>query len=315
MDYKRIYELFYGVATTVFPKDVIDPVGEEAIKEALCTQHINDDWFRVPFSVIAAGYYEVGDRHFTQRKDSDFYEIICTIDGCGEVTVGDTVYNCVANTVLIIDCQVPHSFVVKSGNKWLYKHLHIVANDVCSKYFADKAVFCFINDNGAVNSGIDSILRELRHSNAESCFYISNKVSEILTEIIQYQFKSSFTDPQEELVERAVKYIQEHYMEKINIKQLANDEYISPYHFIRLFKKYHGIPPYNYLMEYRLKMAQYLFMHQKSVKEVASECGFSSTNSFSRAFQKHFGISPSQYRETVCGVSDEDFINESNDID
>jgi len=308
MDYKKIYELFYGEATTVFPKDVIDPVGEEAIKETLCSQLINEDWFRVPFAVIAAGYYEVGDRHFTERKNSDFYEIICTVDGCANVTVGETVYNCTANTVLMIDCKVAHSFNVPKGCTWSYKHIHVVANDTCSKYIADKAVFSFVNDSGSLNSAIDSILKELRHSNAESRFYISNKVSGILTGIIQYRFKSSFTDPQEELVERAVKYIQEHYMEKINIKQLANDEYISPYHFIRLFKKYHGIPPYNYLMEYRLKMAQYLFLHQKSVKEVASECGFSSTNSFSRAFQKHFGVSPSQYRESIC-ENEEDFTD------
>lgn len=298
MDYKKVYDLFLGETNhdAVITRRSPDIENEERVMQE---DFLNDAWYTVPYTLTAAGHYEVGERHSTSRSNGDFYELISTVSGHGIVTVGNQTFDCVANTVLLINCEEPHFFRVKRGDTWEYKHIHFIPNGV-AKNVADRAMLSIVNDSGSIDSRFANILSELHHINADTHFLISHGISAILTEMIRYQFKNSFTDPQEDLVRRVVDYIHKHYMEKINIKQLAEDEFISPYHFIRLFKKYHGVPPYNYLMDYRLKRAQYLFMQQKSVKEVAQECGFSSTNSFSRAFQKRFGIVPSQYRDGIA---------------
>lgn len=298
MDYKNVYDLFLGEGnhdTTVVQRQS-DAKSEENIMQE---DFLNDAWFNVPYTLTAAGHYEVGDKHSTQRSGGDFFEIICTVAGRGLVTVGNQNFECVANTVLLIDSAESHSFSVKRGETWEYKHIHFIPNGV-ARNVAERAVLNIVSDNGMINSRFDKTFVELNHISADTHFLVSHEISGILTEMIRYQFKKSFTDPQEELVRRVVDYIHNHYMEKINIKQLAEDEFVSSYHFIRLFRKYHGVPPYNYLMDYRLKRAQYLFIQQKSIKEVARECGFTSTNSFSRAFQKKYGISPSQYRDNVA---------------
>ena len=298
MDYKKVYDLFLGEGNhdTITSQNSSDMLTEKKIMKE---NFLNDTWFTVPYTLTAAGHYEVGDCHFTKRSNCEFYEFLDTVAGRGFVTIGNQTYECTANTVILINCMTPHYFSVKKGETWEYKHIHFVPNGV-AKNVAERACLNIVNDNGSIDDYFNKIFKELYHINADSHYILSHGISTILTEMIRYQFKKSFTDPQEELVRRAVDYIHNHYMEKINIKQLADDEFISPYHFIRLFKKYHGVPPYNYLIDYRLKRAQYLFLQQKSVKEVAQECGFSSTNSFSRAFQNKFGVIPSQYRDSMA---------------
>ncbi len=299
MDYKNIYDLFFGqLSLDNTPKskrkDTIPEIG--VMKEML----IEDAWRDVPFSLVAAGYYEVGDRHVTDRSDVDSFEVIDTVAGRGIISISGREFECLPNTVLLLDCRVHHTFRVKKGETWTYKHLHFLAND-SARCVAEKASMILTKDMGIINDRFDDILNELHSVKTSTHYLLSNWISDILTRIICYEFKSSFTDPQEKLVNRAVEYIQNHYGEKITVQQLADDVFISTYHFIRLFKKYHGVPPYSYLNEYRLKMAQYKFLQKKHIKEVAEECGFSSTNSFTRAFQKRFGVLPSKYRENVVG--------------
>ena len=310
MDYKQVYDLFFGEISydDNFKVKNRDTKLEENIMQK---RFLDSEWYKVPFALIAAGYYEVGDRHRTTRTNADFYELIVTVSGNGQITLNDQSFECTANTVVLLDCSKPHSFRVKKGNVWEYKHIHF-RTDGAAKNVAEHAQNVLVNDTNSIAIIIDEILNQLHHISMDTQFLISNYISEILTEIIRFRFKNSFTDPQEELVKRAVEYIHKHYMEKININKMAEDEFISPYHFIRLFKKYHGVPPYNYLIDYRLKKARYLFMQGKFVKEVANECGFSSTNSFSRAFQKRYGVMPSEYRESVIKQkinANADFIN------
>ena len=297
MDYKKVYDLFSGESN----KEITYNQKNADLKfevDIMKKDFLSDVWFDVPFILIAAGHFEVGDRHYTKRTKKNFYEIIYTVSGQGIVNINGKTIECLPNTVLLIDCNTPHVFSVKKGETWEYKHIHFIANGV-SKNVAERARLEIVFDIGTVNDLFVDIFTMLHHINADTHYLLSHSVSAILTNLISMQFKYSFSNPQEELVKRAAEYIHKHYMEKINITQLAKDGFVSPYHFIRLFKKYYGVPPYNYLVEYRLKKAQHFFMQQKSVKEVARACGFSSTNSLSRAFEKHFGVYPSEYRDAI----------------
>lgn len=297
MDYKKVYDLFAGESNkeiTYNQKNADLNFEVDIMKK----DFLSAEWFKVPFIVIAAGHFEVGDKHYTKREKKNFYEIIYTVSGRGIVNIDGKIIECLPNTVLLIDCNISHIFSVKKGECWEYKHIHFIANGI-SKNVAEKAMFDISYDNGAINDSFVEIFKKLHHINIDTHYLLSHDISSILTNLISMQTEFFYANPQEELVKRAADYIHKHYMEKISINQLAKDGFISPYHFIRLFKKYYGVPPYNYLVEYRLKKAQYFFMQQKSVKEVARACGFSSTNSLSRAFEKHFGVYPSEYREAI----------------
>lgn len=67
-----------------------------------------------------------------------------------------------------------------------------------------------------------------------------------------------------------------------------------------LFRKYLNVLPSDYLRQLRLKRAQeYLFYSHLNVGEIALACGYSSPTVFCRAFKNQFGMSTSEYRQSV----------------
>lgn len=97
-------------------------------------------------------------------------------------------------------------------------------------------------------------------------------------------------------VEKGKAFIDEHFSSPISVAEIAREATLSEYHFHRLFKNMYGLSPYHYLMKRRLEFSQTLLQkHLMSVSEAALNTGFSDIHSFSKAFKKHFGVSPSGF--------------------
>ncbi len=99
-------------------------------------------------------------------------------------------------------------------------------------------------------------------------------------------------------VAKAQHYMEQHYMENITVKKLAELGYVSTSCFNRRFKSEVGITPIEYLIEIRIKRAKTLLKRKGiPITEIAMQCGFGSNSHFSSCFQSRIGISPSEYRE------------------
>jgi len=79
------------------------------------------------------------------------------------------------------------------------------------------------------------------------------------------------------------------------IGQIAKEIGFSEYHFFRLFKSVFGISPNKYIINKRMNYAMDMLKNGgTTVLDVALLCSFNDGFSFSKAFKKHFGESPSQ---------------------
>lgn len=95
-----------------------------------------------------------------------------------------------------------------------------------------------------------------------------------------------------------IKYISEHYHEKITTSLLAEMCYVSEAHFCRFFKSAVGKTVTRYINEYRVEKAKVLLKNTGgSVAEIASEVGLDDPNYFSRVFRAIMGTSPQEYRQ------------------
>jgi AraC-like DNA-binding protein len=94
-------------------------------------------------------------------------------------------------------------------------------------------------------------------------------------------------------------YIEKHIAESITVRALARFVYLSSYCFCRAFKRSFGIPPHRYLVQRRTERAKALLASSAwSMTEIALSLGFSRPSSFSAAFRKVTGITPTEYRRT-----------------
>lgn len=92
--------------------------------------------------------------------------------------------------------------------------------------------------------------------------------------------------------------IDEYFFEDISLTKAASISNLSIAHFCRLFKKATGMTFNNYLTFYRVNRAEKMLNMQKTITEIALECGFGSLSSFIRNFKKYKNCTPSSYRRS-----------------
>jgi PAS domain S-box-containing protein len=88
--------------------------------------------------------------------------------------------------------------------------------------------------------------------------------------------------------------------EPISPAQLAAWSGLPPARFARLIKKLFGLTPSQYITKTRIAAASSLLREtDQTVAQIASACGFADHSSFTRAFRKVAGVSPTQFRESI----------------
>ncbi len=98
--------------------------------------------------------------------------------------------------------------------------------------------------------------------------------------------------------EMAKKYIEEHYMKEIKLRDLALVAHISSTYYSIKFKKDMGITFKEYLINFRMNKARELLKDEgRSCKEVGMAVGYMDYVQFSKIFKKYVGTSPEIYRK------------------
>jgi len=115
---------------------------------------------------------------------------------------------------------------------------------------------------------------------------------------IQKELKKSFA--KHSLAERAMKYVEERYREKITLRQVADALYVSPSYLSRMFKKSTGLNLVTYMNRVKMKHARELILQRKmSLQEIAYEVGIANYNYFYILFKETYGISPSDFLKQI----------------
>ncbi len=99
---------------------------------------------------------------------------------------------------------------------------------------------------------------------------------------------------------RVTEYIHANLGQKLKIEDMASIACMSPSHFSHVFKEETGATPIEYLNQVRFKRAKRLLLaSDKTLTEIALECGFCSSAYFSDRFSKEFKMTPSNYKKSM----------------
>ncbi len=95
----------------------------------------------------------------------------------------------------------------------------------------------------------------------------------------------------------ALSYINEHLSEELPVETLAEQVYLSRYHFMRLFKAQTGSTVHAYVRQKRLLAAARMIREGVPAGKAAADCGFGDYSAFHRAFRECFGLSPGELKK------------------
>lgn len=121
----------------------------------------------------------------------------------------------------------------------------------------------------------------------------------LLSEFYNFNY---FTDSQHlleqqysDIIQNSVKFIERNFAASLSLQELAKQAGLSKFHFLRQFKDKIGITPYDYQLQYKIKIAQRLLREGSSSVSTALELGFTDQSHFNKFFKRNVGVTPTQF--------------------
>ena len=99
-------------------------------------------------------------------------------------------------------------------------------------------------------------------------------------------------------INQILNYIDSNLDKKLSLNYLASKSHYSPYHLHRIFKSFTKESLHTYIQRKRIEKAAASLIRRKeiTISHLAIENGFESVASFSKAFKKYYGISPTHLK-------------------
>ncbi|MBO5907050.1 MAG: AraC family transcriptional regulator [Clostridia bacterium] len=216
------------------------------------------------------------------------------IDGkCFEVGEGD---------IILIPAGVIHR-----TNYGSEQHSRILIE--CSYDYIPHSVASNIQETGylfrnpAVSEEVLALLqgieKEYKHHDEFSPELIRAKMTELFVRLARGRSLVRDALTNNPLVERSAGVIKRNFNQDIKLSDVARENFVSPEHLSRVFKRDTGFGFNEYLTLVRLQHAEQMLKakDKRSISEIAFSCGFNDSNYFSDKFKRAYGTSPLKYRK------------------
>lgn len=232
-----------------------------------------------------------------------FTEFIYIESGKGEICTQTQTYPVEKKDFIVVLPNMMHT-ERSSAEEPLEYYVLGVSNLIFDPH-EDMDSFCPILDLGNINDKIHSLLVTLYHEmHTEKAGY-ELMVSSLylqLTVLLMRKMKINFNFTEGHNMRREIayakNYIDKHYMENLDLDEIAQQSYLSKYHLVREFSRYIGCTPMVYLTERRLAEAKSLLSSTNmSILDISTEIGFSSASYFTQRFKASCGMTPLRFRQ------------------
>ena len=161
-----------------------------------------------------------------------------------------------------------------------------------------------IEDQG-VRLTLIAIKQEIEAPGLNSRLYIDTLLMLLLTRLMRCA--SNFATPRQPAyvkgglpnwrLKRALELLEADHTKTPSLAELAGPLRLHPTFFCRAFKQSTGLSPHRYLLEHRVNRAKEMMKDQnRTLTEIALDCGFSGSSQFSVVFKRITGVSPRIYR-------------------
>ena len=128
----------------------------------------------------------------------------------------------------------------------------------------------------------------------ELCYWLAGIMSRFTDFVFRYNDIKHI-----DVIHKAIDYIRRNYMKKISLEEVAENIYLSPSYFSKIFKEEMNCNFNSYLNKLRIEKSKSLLLSDNiSLIEIAGLLGFEDQSYFSKVFKKVTGVTPGKFRES-----------------
>ncbi|UNK15986.1 helix-turn-helix domain-containing protein [Paenibacillus sp. N3/727] len=237
-------------------------------------------------------------------------EILYVLQGSVIMYLDQKQYTLNQDDVIVVNSMSVHKFernshdnillTLQFGPEWLYNNVFISCNSTTE---AEPNGFRF----DTIKHDLAKMVWEMNKKTPGYRSYTLGRLQMLCGHLLRY-FSEGINSEAEESsksydykrLNRVLTYIDQNYKEKITLQTMAEQEHLSLHYFSHFFTDKIGIPFQKYLTLIRLEKAQSeLSGSEKSITEIAMDCGFANVKLFNKYFKEKYGCTPSSYREAT----------------
>ena len=255
------------------------------------------------------GYSKTEPRHSFGPAIREQYLIHIVLEGEGYYSINDQKYFLKKGQGFVIPPGVSTFYQADEKNPWSYVWLGLSGNLV--EYYlkeigVGKNHLTFKVEN--LNSFKGLIFETLSYDQDNLVSELSRqkqvyKFLELLLNSASYLNEGIITKKMNPFVRQTIEIIRENAYQKLSVKDIAVSLSIHENYLSRLFKNDMGISIKEYISEIKISIANDLLSSTEySIQQISDKIGFSTVQSFSKAFKKANGVSPGVYRKRRLGL-------------
>lgn len=252
------------------------------------------------FYPIASGHFYYDAGYKLSRNAYDSYLLLYLRSGKMVFHMQEASYQASQGDFMFINCYEPHSYESLESSDCLWLHFDgPMASAYCQLILDNQEPLIQLSEPLLLVQKLQQVY-EMFHKKTpliEAMF--SKLISDMLT-ILLIEGINGNQAPYTNRLDNVIRHIHDHFSDAIRVDDLSAIAMMSPYHFIRVFKKETGYTPHEYLLQTRIQSAKYrLKSSQNPIKDICFDAGFSSESAFSTAFKRVTGMTPMGYRNNL----------------
>ncbi len=270
--------------------------------------------FDLPALSVAYKYKKISDKTKLRRLHlHKAVEVVKVLSGEIECTVNNNIFSVSKDNIVIINSGNVHQIACKIGKAEI-QYIQIDIDEYYDSLFSNehKKIFSFLHrdrlknyeifeNKGEISAAFKGLEYELSKKNPSYELYIKAYIYML----IAFMCRNGMLYDLETIPYKAfqkifpiIEYIENNLNEKISLEDLSYYLNVDKYYVCKLFKSVSGETLTNYINNRRITYAEELLLStDKSISEIALECGFNSQQYFNLVFKNKISLSPSTYRK------------------
>jgi len=247
---------------------------------------------------IKAGYNTIAPKSCNKRNGYS-ETIYYIISGELDIEVDGITFNCRENS--IIHLSKDENVVIYNPSTAKKASLYYILFDLKPEFTMEQmGVDRVITDaDGKLIKLCKEIYKTHLSEGAAYKIKVFGDFSIFLYELITHKLNTDESFSINFKLNKALQYIRMNYYKNISVEKLSEISGYSVSHFRRLFVNAYGMPPQEYMLNYKIRKSKELLLEEKdkSLDEIAELLGMCNASYFCRIFKEKTGISPYKYKQ------------------